>query len=132
MRYIPTLTLVAVACATGIAYPAAAQQPAGALSPVLARLMAICQGDLQKLCANVQPGGGRILQCMAQHQNEISQPCKQAIIQARNQNQGQGQGQTPAQPPGQNQTAAPAQSPGQNQAASPSQGPTQTDLGFSP
>ena len=107
MKYLTTLTLAAAACAIGIAYPAAAQQPAGALSPVLARLLAICQSDLQKLCANVQPGGGRILQCMAQHQNEISQPCKQAIIQARNQNQGQGQ--TPAQPPGQ-QVASPAPS----------------------
>src|SRR5581483_8620429 len=38
-----------------------------------------CKQDVQKLCANVQPGEGRIAQCMKQHQSELSDACKQNL-----------------------------------------------------
>ncbi|MGO8973711.1 MAG: cysteine rich repeat-containing protein [Steroidobacteraceae bacterium] len=44
---------------------------------------AACAADVQKLCAGVQPGGGRIRACMRQHKEELSDGCKQAIAKAR-------------------------------------------------
>jgi hypothetical protein len=43
---------------------------------------AACAQDAQKLCANVQPGGGRIIACLKQHQDQVSDSCKQAIAKA--------------------------------------------------
>ncbi len=37
-----------------------------------------CNADLQKLCPGVQPGGGKILQCMQTHAAELSPDCKAA------------------------------------------------------
>jgi hypothetical protein len=39
-----------------------------------------CAADVQKLCSNVPQGGGRIIACLKQHKDEVSQGCKQAII----------------------------------------------------
>lgn len=50
---------------------------------VPAEVRAACEGDVSKLCAGVQPGSGRILQCLAQHKSEVSDGCKQAIAKAR-------------------------------------------------
>src|ERR1039457_6526525 len=41
-----------------------------------------CAEDVQKLCSNVQQGGGRIIACLKQHKDEVSDRCKQAIIGA--------------------------------------------------
>jgi hypothetical protein len=38
-----------------------------------------CAGDAQKLCSGVQAGGGRILACLKQHKNEVSDACRQSI-----------------------------------------------------
>jgi hypothetical protein len=40
-----------------------------------------CSADLQRLCAGVQPGGGRILQCIRTHKNELSPDCQSALAQ---------------------------------------------------
>ena len=42
-----------------------------------------CQADIQKLCAGVQPGGGRIRECILQHRDELSPPCREALASAR-------------------------------------------------
>lgn len=47
-----------------------------------------CGADIRRLCADVQPGGGRIAQCMKARQSELSSGCKTALITARAQ-QGQ-------------------------------------------
>jgi hypothetical protein len=39
-----------------------------------------CAADVQRLCPNVPQGGGRIIACLKQHKDEVSQGCKQAII----------------------------------------------------
>jgi hypothetical protein len=44
----------------------------------LAVLRAGCTNDAQKFCANVEPGGGRILQCLKDHKDSLSDQCKQA------------------------------------------------------
>ena len=43
-----------------------------------------CAADMQKLCPDAKPGpGGGLRQCMMSHQNELSDPCKSAIVQMR-------------------------------------------------
>src|ERR1019366_7792724 len=57
-------------------------------SPQLAQARAACASDLQRLCARVQPGGGRIIACLKQHKDEVSDGCKQAILSAMGQSSG--------------------------------------------
>lgn len=54
-----------------------AAQAAGAM----AGMRAACQADLQTLCAGVQPGGGRIMQCLKQNREKLSAGCKSAIAE---------------------------------------------------
>jgi hypothetical protein len=35
-----------------------------------------CKDDVAKFCKDVQPGQGRIMQCMKEHENELSPGCK--------------------------------------------------------
>jgi hypothetical protein len=56
---------------------------------------AACAQDVQKLCANVQAGGGRIIACLKQHQDQVSDSCKQAVAKAMQQPNG-GAGTAPA------------------------------------
>jgi hypothetical protein len=42
-----------------------------------------CQADVEQLCASVEPGGGRIVQCLREHQDRVSNGCKSAIASAR-------------------------------------------------
>jgi Cysteine rich repeat len=35
-----------------------------------------CRGDAQSLCPSVKPGGGRLAQCLQQHEAELSAGCK--------------------------------------------------------
>ncbi|HXX29775.1 MAG TPA: cysteine rich repeat-containing protein [Myxococcaceae bacterium] len=37
-----------------------------------------CQPDVEKFCSNVPQGGGQVMQCLRQHQNELSDACKAA------------------------------------------------------
>ena len=43
---------------------------------------AACAGDVQKLCAGVPMGGGRIVACLQQHQADVSDGCQQALVSA--------------------------------------------------
>jgi hypothetical protein len=38
-----------------------------------------CAGDVKALCGSIQPGGGRIRDCMKDHRAELSSNCKIAI-----------------------------------------------------
>ena len=64
-------------CALGVALVAmeAQAQEAG----VIARA---CAGDIERLCAGVPPGEGRIKACMKAHVTELSAPCFDAIMAA--------------------------------------------------
>jgi hypothetical protein len=67
------LTLVVFVCAA-----AAVQSAQADNQPSLAAVQAACSGDAQKLCAGVQPGGGRIIACLKEHRDALSDQCKQA------------------------------------------------------
>ena len=40
---------------------------------------AACKADVQKLCSGVQPGGGRIMACLKEHKDEVSQACRDSF-----------------------------------------------------
>ncbi len=60
--------------------PPSSQSPPAQQAVADAR--AACDTDIQKLCPGVQPGGGRILTCLKQHKDQVSDVCKQAVIKA--------------------------------------------------
>jgi hypothetical protein len=49
---------------------------------------AACAADVQKLCSNVPTGGGRIIACLQQHKEEVSDRCKRAIVSAMQRSRG--------------------------------------------
>lgn len=62
-------------------------------------LRAACQADLQALCKDVQPGGGRIRQCLKAHKDAISAPCKTAMAERMAEHNGARHGAMDAPPP---------------------------------
>ena len=58
-----------------------------------------CAADVQKLCSNVPTGGGRVIACLKQRKEEVSDRCKQAIASAMQQSKG-GAGSTAGPAPG--------------------------------
>jgi Cysteine rich repeat len=42
-----------------------------------------CRVDIDSKCASIQPGQGRIVQCLADHKDGLSQPCTQAFSTVR-------------------------------------------------
>ncbi len=38
-----------------------------------------CKSDVARLCPGVQPGGGRIIGCLKEHQMEVSVGCAKAV-----------------------------------------------------
>ena len=80
MIRLAAMTMIAALMASG----AALAQDQQRVSPeVLKQIRAACSADIKKLCDGVQPGGGRILQCMRTHQNEISSDCQAALASAK-------------------------------------------------
>lgn len=41
-----------------------------------------CQGDLESYCRQVTPGEGRLLHCVAAHEDKLSGQCEYALYQA--------------------------------------------------
>jgi len=58
--------------------PSASFAEAQAGQPSLADLRAACADDAQRLCAGVQPGGGRVVACLKEHKDSLSDRCKKA------------------------------------------------------
>lgn len=71
-----------------VAAPAAAPAPAPTvivLRPMLPReelfvLRSACSADIRTLCAGVAPGGGRIMQCIANRGGDLSPACKDVLV----------------------------------------------------
>lgn len=39
----------------------------------------ICKPDIDRLCAGIKPGGGRILQCLQEHRADLKPDCLAAM-----------------------------------------------------
>jgi hypothetical protein len=75
----------AATAAPGVA-PADAPAPVIVLRPMRPReelfvLRSACGGDVRTLCGGVQPGGGRIMQCLATQAASLSPACKDVLGQ---------------------------------------------------
>jgi hypothetical protein len=46
-------------------------------------LATYCKADIERLCAGVEPGGGRLLQCLKGHKEEMSVGCAQALMKLK-------------------------------------------------
>jgi len=57
--------------ATALASSACAQQGGGGGSAA----RSACRDDAKKFCSDVQPGGGRIINCLEDHSKEVSDAC---------------------------------------------------------
>jgi hypothetical protein len=66
----------------GLALSAAMVLAAHAASAETAQqeLVKACAGDIERLCAGVPPGEGRIKACMKAHITELSAPCFDTLL----------------------------------------------------
>jgi hypothetical protein len=74
MKYFVTISLAALLSGSAFATD---NPPTGGAS------RGPCRADVEKLCPNVQPGGGRIIACLKQNKNKVSDSCKSMIEKAR-------------------------------------------------
>jgi hypothetical protein len=58
--------------------------------------MRACREDMARLCAGVERGGGRLMQCMREHKDQLSDGCKSAMAQVRQQRREQHMDGAPA------------------------------------
>jgi hypothetical protein len=42
-----------------------------------------CKDDAQRLCEGIKPGGGKIMQCLKQHDDELTAECKEQMKKPR-------------------------------------------------
>ena len=97
MTYLRTLVI-----AVGVTLPTLAFAQQGAVRGA-------CMNDIKTLCGSVQPGGGRIRDCIREHRGQLSGGCKMALadrmLQRREGRGERGQGRPggPASPGGSTQ-----------------------------
>jgi len=60
------------------ALPVFAQQPSQP-DQELAMLRQYCRADIERLCPKVEPGGGRIKECLMHNQKKLEVGCAQAL-----------------------------------------------------
>jgi hypothetical protein len=49
----------------------------------MSALRSACGDDVRKLCPNVEPGGGRIKECVLAHKDELSPTCHDALLETK-------------------------------------------------
>ncbi|MCF4165346.1 cysteine rich repeat-containing protein [Zavarzinia compransoris] len=77
-RKLALITVVLAAAVPALAPAAMAQG-----GPIAQKVRAACTNDVQTLCPDVQPGGGRILQCLKEKQSQVSPDCIAALEEAK-------------------------------------------------
>lgn len=73
---------IAIAGLVGLAMAGTASAQALSRDQMQA-VRAACEADVRATCPGVQPGGGRILQCIKANPDKISKPCKDALVAAK-------------------------------------------------
>ena len=58
---------------------AAVAQPGGGNAVV----RKACQADIEQFCGGTEPGGGRLGQCLREHEDRVSATCKNALTDMR-------------------------------------------------
>jgi hypothetical protein len=66
------VSVVVVACVIGLSTAALAQSQRGAMREA-------CKADFEKYCADVQRGGGRIVECLNKQHDSLSEACRTAL-----------------------------------------------------
>lgn len=89
MRYLASCSIF-LAVLAGSSVQAAPQSPAAAES-----MRQACGTDYKRLCADVKPGGGRILACLRSHAAELSIECRQILPTQRRSTSSDGQAAAP-------------------------------------
>lgn len=56
--------------------------PAVAQDSLLEYVVTSCEADLEQYCSQVTPGEGRLLHCVAAHEDKLSGQCSYALYQA--------------------------------------------------
>lgn len=80
MKSIAPLSAAFAVVFASLSGPAFAQS----LSPSqTAALRAACEADVRSICSGVQPGGGRLIQCLKANPDKVSPPCKDALAKAQ-------------------------------------------------
>ena len=74
------ITTAAALAIAGLVCGSSEAQPAGGGGGVVRKA---CHDDILQLCANVEPGGGRLIQCLREHQDRVSESCKSALSDAK-------------------------------------------------
>jgi hypothetical protein len=77
-----TLRSTALLLLVSAAVPAFAQQPSQ-LDQELEILRAYCKPDIERLCPNVPPGGGRIKECLTHNKERLEVGCAQALAKLK-------------------------------------------------
>lgn len=52
--------------------------PGAALAQTAAERQA-CEADFKKFCPGVEPGGGRVVQCLAEHLADLTPECQKVV-----------------------------------------------------
>ncbi|HMF20563.1 MAG TPA: cysteine rich repeat-containing protein [Pseudolabrys sp.] len=53
--------------------------PSGSAHAQAAGPLAYCKEDAGRLCPGVKPGGGKLIGCLKQHENEVSVGCAKEL-----------------------------------------------------
>jgi len=87
MKITRTLSALALAGLFASSAVFAADAPAAAAGPAVEA----CKADVQTLCPGIQPGDGRIKQCMMKNRSKLSDGCKAALKEQRAKKKSTGQ-----------------------------------------
>jgi uncharacterized membrane protein len=74
----PLLREVFMKSLIAIAATALALSTGGAMAQTAAEREA-CQADYEKFCPGVQQGGGRVLECLSKHLDQLTPQCKSVV-----------------------------------------------------
>jgi Cysteine rich repeat len=76
------LAAVSISLARAGESPAFQAQPL-LLMPEIQAAKASCAADIEKFCASIVPGGGRIARCLAANRKEVASACIESMLKAK-------------------------------------------------